>query len=180
MILLIGGVPRTGKSTLALNLAARRIPVVSTDPLAQALHRSYPSLQLHDGDWTEGDVGAAAMAPMLRELAAALDRSHAWAVIEGDLVTPHLIADLAASGVARGVVLGTTTVTVASLTVQPGDNDWVSDLSPEAREALPARLRAASAEHQATCAALGVPWLDTGLDRAGALATAEQLLTADP
>ncbi|MFD5557563.1 hypothetical protein ACFWIA_27450 [Streptomyces sp. NPDC127068] len=164
MILLIGGPPRVGKSTLAAMLGERDgLPHCPADALVSMLQHAAPALGVRHG---EHDRKAAAARPFLVEFVRAIgdgvDHDDPWDgyVVEGDVVTPGALAEIRAAGLpVSAVFLGNTALPAAELRRDP---QWLTGADPATYEAVAARVRDRSRALGEACERSGDPFVDLG------------------
>ena len=157
MIYLIGGAPRTGKSTLA-NLLVKRdaIPFLSTDVILHMVSETQPELGLTK---PYADIPEK-FAPYVVNLVKHVQSSHADYAIEGDLLTPRQIAELQKTYDIRACFLGFSAITLKEIQDHVGENDWLGDLSDADRESLPGQIVERSRELRRECEQYGIRYVD--------------------
>ncbi|MEV0374729.1 hypothetical protein AB0I10_33945 [Streptomyces sp. NPDC050636] len=153
MIYLIGGPPRVGKSTLARMLLDRdRIPGCSTDALVSMLQNAAPHHGVRHGTHPDkADLAQPFLIEFLRAVADGIgeepEPSECY-VVEGDIVTPAVVAAAAGFGLpVAAVFLGNTALTADDLRIAPhwleGADDatycrtaaWITERSAIVRDA---------------------------------------------
>lgn len=169
-IFLIGGPPRTGKSSLARRLMTDcHIPFVSTDMLLHML-RSLDRAPAGDYSGSPRLPGNA-----LLELA----KSAIWTLdppdytIEGDDVDPHTVPGFRTIATTSACFLGNEHATAESL----GDSGgWTAQLDARELDELAATIRTTSIELRSSCQRLGLPYVDISPGREAALHAAYDAL----
>lgn len=183
MILLIGGVFRTGKSILARRLMlATSKPYLGLDVLKMALVSAAPGYPV-DPDRPTRDV-ALALWPLVRALCVAMIEQHDPYIVEGEIAPAHA-AELIASypGAVRACFLGYPRIEaaqkLAEIRAHGGHaNDWPSECSDEYMMPLVFDMIAHSAVLERECAEHGVPFFDTSTELPAVLDRAAASLTA--
>jgi hypothetical protein len=158
VIYLIGGAPRSGKTSLALELLrAYNVSFVSTDALLN-----------FEGDFEMGLMG------LIDHVANALPGY----AIEGEAVTPPLVIRAARIARIRSCFLGRPEVTLEQLLDVPGSNAWIVECDQEERRSVVEGMRERSRHLKSECRALGLPFLEGG-DEGFFGATAEWLAVGE-
>jgi predicted kinase len=182
MLYIVGGCSRSGKSTLAERMRdGHGIPWFPLDALKMGLHLGAPSFGVHPD---EDDLETAdRMWPIVKGVLEHLmfdGRDH---LIEGVNLRPQTVAafieqaDEPVSACFLGypeAAIEVKAIQVAQYAALP--NDWLHRTGPdnvrrylEVSKSLSRRLRA-------DCAALGIPFFDTGVDFHAGVASAERAL----
>lgn len=157
MIYLIGGAPRTGKSTLAKLLVKRdAIPFLSTDVILHMVSDTLPELRLTK---PYADIPEK-FGPFVANLVKHVQSSHADYAIEGDLLTPKYVSELQKIHDIRSCFLGFSTVTLSGIQEHVGENDWLADLSDADRQSLPGQIMERSRSLQRECEQYGIRYVD--------------------
>jgi hypothetical protein len=142
MIYLIGGAPRSGKTSLALEmLRAYNVSFISTDALLN-----------FGGDFEMGLMG------LIDHVAYALPGY----AIEGEAVTPSLVIRATRIADIRSCFLGRPDVTLEQLLNMPGGNAWILQCDQEERRSVLEGVRERSRRLKSECRALGLPFLEGG------------------
>jgi hypothetical protein len=182
MLYLVGGVSRSGKSQLAERVRARLgASWFPLDALKMGLYLGAPSLGVHPD--TEDMITADAMWPIVKGLVENLMFHGRPSVVEGVNLRPSTVAGFVAENPdeIRAVFLGYPDLTaaakaafVANYANQP--KDWLSNKG--AAYILPYLETCVSNSRtlRDECAALGLPFFDTGANFEGGLAAAEAAL----
>lgn len=169
-IFLIGGPPRTGKSSLARRfMTDRHVPFVSTDMLLHMLR----SL----GGAPAGDYSGSPRIPVnaLLDLA----KSAIWTLdppdytIEGDDLDPHMVAEFRKIATTAACFLGNEQATAQSLGESGG---WAAQLSHHELAEWAATIRTTSVDLSTSCRALRLPYFDISTGRSEALRAAYRAL----
>ena len=195
MIYLIGGVPRTGKSTLAsLILERDRIPCISTDVIRNLLDTAPTRLGITALEESERPE---TFFPFLLQFLKILQNRYPDYVVEGDIFTPEQVASVKERITLRCIFLGVSDTTVENLAKTDPRLDWVSRLHEDEKAKLskaivegnwvarlpaedqanvPDRLTRQSKEVKAGAEKHGFPYLDISPDREKALEEAYHAL----
>jgi hypothetical protein len=174
VIVLMGGPPRVGKSTLAGMLLERDgLPYCPTDALVSMLQQAAPALGVRHG---EHDNKAALARPFVVEFLRAVadgidpDDPDDSYVVEGDVVTPEAVTAAGALGLALAAVfLGNTALTPDDLR---HELHWLEGADDSVLEDTAAWIRSRSAALRADCSDrhlyvdVGVHGYPEGLERA--------------
>ncbi|GAA5076750.1 hypothetical protein [Nocardia iowensis] len=169
MLLLIGGPPRVGKSTLAWMLLERDgIPGCPTDALVSMLGQAAPEHGVRHGMHPDKAESARPfLLAFLEAIADGLDHESdppdCYAV-EGDVVTPAVVGSAAALGLpVAAVFVGNTGMTPELLRTAP---HWLDGEDDATYRQVASWIREQSAALRDTCAAAGLPYVDlsTGFD----------------
>lgn len=128
MLYLVGGVYRTGKTTLARRvLAEKLVPFVSTDSLLHMLKNSAPSLGVTDK--LPLKQKADKFFPFLEQFVKYALYSTPDYLIEGDAIWPEQAARLQKIYKVKAVFLGFSKIEAQGIAQYAGHNDWVSGMS---------------------------------------------------
>ena len=155
-IILIGGLPRCGKSTLATYLLEKhQIPYYSTDILSQVINASFPDSGVDVNAPLEKKIES--FAPVLRMLIKTLSFQKGIYAIEGDVITPSIINELRKQYNIRVCILGSTTATVEDYKTRTGGGyDWISERSEEEVRALVEEVVEKSSAYKTVCEEEGI------------------------
>ncbi len=169
MLYLLGGVARTGKSTIARRfLIETGTPFFALDYLMMGCHAA-PQLGV---DPNEDDRQIAAqLAPIIKAMATAMLENSEEYLLEGVQLQPQVAAELSRRfpGQVRTAFVGYTAIDPLIKVQQlrhfdGGNNDWLRHESDEALLAMVARLKAISQWVQAECQKYGLPYFDTSVN----------------
>ncbi len=163
VLYLVGGPPRTGKSTVAIMLMQRRaIPWLPTDVIRNVLGRADPQIAALDRFDRIDDL-VQMMRPYLEHtIDVCLGQSRAF-LVEGIEIRPADVARYEARHPGtRSCFLGNATITPSSLREVPGDNPWHASSTDIGLERLSASIRRWSLETEAACRHTGHPYVDMG------------------
>jgi 2-phosphoglycerate kinase len=181
VIYLIGGAPRTGKSILGQQVAAKlRIGWISTDLLFTIL-----GITKVEGIKTEWDAAPEATTTNAEWFFPYLER-FVWGVssladnylIEGVDFLPAQVKQLSAQYPLQAVFLGCSTMTLEHFDRFPGRSRGYSGLPEELRRQFAKDVPVWSEFIRQECERFGYPYIDTVSDFPQKLAQAESLLTA--
>ncbi len=170
MIYLIGGTPRTGKTTLAqMILERKQIPFVPTDVLTHALDCAYPKLSIRSDGWgTIPDM----FYPYLREFVKWSELAMPNYVIEGDSFFPKHAHRLSGKFEIKSVFLGTSDIRLEDILAFAGHNDWVKERSKQYQKQLPQELVKKSAMIKKGADKYDIPYFDMAPNRKAGLEAA--------
>ncbi|WP_445394831.1 hypothetical protein ACSMX9_16230 [Streptomyces sp. LE64] len=168
MILLVGGPPRVGKSTLAALLLERDgLPHCPTDALVSMLQHAAPALGVRHGEHASKAAAALPfLVEFLRAIADGVDHDDPLDgyVVEGDVITLDAVAAARAAGLpVAPVFLGDTTLTAERLRLDP---QWLEGAPDAVYRDTAAWVRDRSTALRDACLAAGAPFVDLG-DGAG-------------
>ena len=182
MLYLVGGCSRSGKSLLAEQIRARRgVPWFPLDALKMGLYLGAPSLGVHpeDDDLETADR----MWPIIKGMLEHLIWDGRDYLVEGDNLRPQTVAAFIRETHAsvRACFLGYPDTAIETKAMQVAQhaglpNDW---LNRTGRDNVRRHLdvsRSLSRQLRTDCAALGIPFFDTGSDFRAGLAAAERAL----
>lgn len=195
MIYLIGGTPRTGKSTLAAIILERNsIPGISTDVIRNLLDFSPTKLGFTN---LKEDKRPVAFFPYFLQLLKILQNRYQNYVVEGDIFTPEQVASVQEQITLKCVFLGVSNATVedlqktdprldwihqlpevekAKLSSAIRQGNWVGRLPSEKQAEIPARLARQSKELKNEAHKHHIPYVDIYPDRETALEAAYQAI----
>ncbi len=182
MLYLIGGAARSGKSTLARRLLHKRgIPCFCADYLTSGLEAGAPSLGVRHElpDRRRGEL----VWPVLRSLLRNIVEVEPDYVVEGDVLVPTGVAELAAAheGRVRACFLvsarGAAEAKRASIRSFPSAvNDWVAGMPDQDLADLVGEMQAFSRYLESECERCGLAYFDGGASFGDALRQAEAYL----
>lgn len=186
MLYLLGGVARTGKSTIARRfLAQTGIPFFALDYLMMGCSNGAPLLGV---DPNEGDQQTAAkLAPIIKAMATAMLENGETYLLEGVQLQPQVAAELSHQfpDQVRTAFVGYAEIDPLTKAQQirqfdGGNNDWLSHESDEELLATVARLKAMSQWVRAECQTYSLPYFDTSADFTATLDRVVDFLKAGP
>lgn len=164
-IILIGGLPRCGKSSLAHILMKHfQIPYYSTDILAQLINGCFSESHIDvDAPFVEK---VQSFEPVLRMLVKTLSYQKGTFAIEGDVITPALIAELKKVYNIRACIFGSIDATVESYRGRTGGGyDWISERSDREVEDIVSYVKNYSSRYKDECEKLGVLYHELDSER---------------
>lgn len=170
MLYLLGGVARTGKSTIARHfLAQTGTPYFALDYLMMGCAGGAPQLGI---DPNEGDQQIAAkLTPIIKAMATAMLENSESYLLEGVQVQPQLATDLSQQfpGLVCAAFVGYAEIEPLTKVQQlrhfgGGNNDWLSHESDADLLVLFTRLQAMSQWLRGECQHYGLPYFDTSID----------------
>lgn len=167
MLYLVGGVARTGKSTIAQRfLAQTGTPYFVLDYLMMGCAGGAPSLGI---DPNEGDLQTAAkLTPIIKAMATAMLENGETYLLEGVQLLPQVVVELSRQfpGQVCAAFVGYAEIEPLTKFQQlrhfdGGNNDWLRHESDEELLATVARLKAMSQWVRTECENYGLPYFDT-------------------
>ncbi|HUR76876.1 MAG TPA: AAA family ATPase [Acidimicrobiales bacterium] len=157
MLYLIGGASRTGKSSVASELARRiGVSVVSTDALVWALQHGAPELGVRHG---VHDDKAASLFRFLTPFVEASTNGGRSLILEGDALRPEQAVALSVRFETRACFVGNVSAQAADLVVGGG---WAADQPPDQLARLAGWVATVSREIATACASAGIEYFDVG------------------
>lgn len=182
MLLVIGGCSRSGKSLLAERVRDRHgVPWFPLDALKMGLHLGAPSLEVRPDD---NDLATAdRMWPIIKGIFEHLLWDGRDYLVEGNNLRPRTVATFISEtdGPIRTCFLGYPQVDIEAkarrveqYTAIP--TDWLARTGSHNVRRYLEEGRAQSRRLQEDCAALGIPFFDTGDDFLAGIASAEHAL----
>jgi hypothetical protein len=160
VLYLIGGVGRTGKSTLAKMLVAE-IPMLwtSTDLIQWTLSINAPQLGVRTG--LDGVTQEKAFRPFLQSLCLGQIDHEEHSVIEGHVVHPEFAMSLRDEGhEVRSCFLGWSAIDRDEFLAHQGRNTWLLRRDEATRTELINAIVPESTELKRRCDAVGLPFID--------------------
>ena len=183
MIYFIGGAPRTGKSILGQQLAARlKIGWISTDLLMEILRvKKVEGVKLKwDASPEEIAANAAWFFPCLSRFVSGLSSLTQSYVIEGVDFLPAQIEQLSAHYTLQAVFLGCSKMTLARFDKFPGRSPGYASLPQEVRRQFARDIPRWSEFVRQEAQRFGYPYVDMSDSFHARLQEADTILTADP
>ena len=163
MIYLIGGAPRTGKTTLAKMIAKRKdIPYISTDLIRDAIDEAYPELKIKAEKW---EKWSERFYPMLLSLIKHSQEVYPDTVIEGDIFFPDQVNNIAQRYKLKCVYLGVSNIDLETLIGQNIHDDWISELEPSEQSKLPDWIMSISKRFKIESEKFSIPYFDVSKNR---------------
>lgn len=183
MIYLIGGAPRTGKSTLGQRLAAQeRIGWVGTDLLCELLRAANDPGAPREWNASPDAIRATAewFSPFLDRFVWGLSSQADHYLIEGVVFLPEQAVALAREYELRSVFLGCSHMSLARLDAYPGRSPGYARLPESLRRQIATDVPLWSALLERECAHWGVPYIDLADDFVGGQRRVWQALGLEP
>ncbi len=183
MIFLIGGAPRSGKSTLGQLIAAQeRIGWIGTDLLIELLRVAHDPGAPRQWDAAPEAIRATAewFSPFLDRFLWGLSSQADHYLIEGVHFLPGHAVALAQKYAIRSVFLGCSRMSLARLDAYPGRSPGYAHLPTTLRLQIAADVPAWSALLERECERWGAPYLDLVDDFADGQRRIRQALGLDP
>lgn len=180
MLYLLGGVARTGKSTIARRfLAQTGTPYFPLDYLMMGCAGGAPPLGI---DPNEGDQQTAAkLTPIIKAMATAMLENGEIYLLEGVQLLPQVAVELSQQFPNQVCAAFVGYAVIEPLTkfqqlrhFDAGNNDWLHHESDEELLALVARFKVMSQWLRDECHRYGLPYFDTSVDFT---ATLDQVIT---
>jgi hypothetical protein len=177
MLLLLGGPPRCGKTTLAERAAGGRgIGWLSTDTVRDVVNLHMPLFEPL-GIGTPHGPEADRFYPSFRKTAESCRWLAETYLIEGVGFYPGHVAALREDGVdCHAVFVGKRTVDLERVLRHAGRNAWHVGLAEDDVARIPSWIESWSAEIEAECAVLGFDYIDVSGDFVAAMAEVERAL----
>ncbi len=182
MIYLIGGAPRTGKSILCQQIAARlKIGWISTDLLVEMLRVKQVKGTKAEWNATPEAIAAAGnwFYPCLERFMWGVEAMAESYVIEGVAILPAQVAQLTAHYEVSTVFLGCSQMTLSRFDRYPGRSRGYAGLPEEVRRQFAHDIPRWSEYVQQEADRFGCPYVDMSDDFPLRLNEAEALLRAD-
>lgn len=159
MLYFVGGIPRAGKSQFAhhINLA-KGVSVLSTDLLTDFAVALDPSSNMQFGTavGVREEVFIGPFRGVLKNLAR-IDRNN---LLEGDLITPRVIASVRDEVPFKAVFLGLSDATLENVLKYERDNVWVGKMTPEDQQVVMGHIKAGDQQLQRDCEEFDFPYVD--------------------
>jgi 2-phosphoglycerate kinase len=160
MIYLIGGAPRSGKSTLCQRFArGHRFGWIATDVIKELLPHTTES------QWNASPeaiaVVARRFAPYLEKIVWGVSSLASNYVIEGVEICPEQVADLSRRFDIRSVFLGCSAMTLERFDRFPGKSQGYAGLSKDVRARMSADIPMWSSFVRDEAKRYGLPYIDT-------------------
>ena len=164
MLYLVGGAPRTGKSSLAMAmLRTHGVPWLPTDVVRHILRRTMPEIDAIESgpDYIEGL--AQLMHPIVEELIELCLGQARDYLIEGVEILPaHVEGHAARFGQIHACFLGDSLASAGTLRAYQGENPWHQDQTDAQLEAMATAIRERSARVEEQCRHVGLDYIDVG------------------
>jgi hypothetical protein len=164
MLYLVGGAPRTGKSSLAMAmLRTHDVPWLPTDVVRHILRRTMPEIDAIESGPHYIDGLAQLMHPIVEELIELCLGQAQHYLIEGVEILPaHVEGYAARFGQIRACFLGDSLASAANLRAYQGENPWHQDQTDAQLEGMATAIRERSAGVEDQCGQLGLDYIDVG------------------
>ncbi len=164
MLYLVGGAPRTGKSSLALAmLRAHDVPWLPTDVVRHILRRTMPEIDAIESGPNYIDGLAQLMHPIVEELIELCLGQAQHYLIEGVEILPaHIEGYAARFGQIHACFLGDSLASATTLRAYQGENPWHQDHTQAELEGMATKIRERSDRVEDQCSQLGLDYIDVG------------------
>lgn len=163
MLYLVGGVYRTGKTTLAQRfLEAKSVPFVSTDSLLHMVKNAAPELGVTDKLPLEQK--AENFFPFLEQFAKYALYGAPNYLIEGDAFYPAHATKLQKVHQLKAVFLGFSAIDPQKLVEHAGHNNWIGGLNAKELKDLADEMVRLSKHLQSECKKFGLKYIDLAGD----------------
>jgi hypothetical protein len=170
ILVLVGGPPRVGKTTVAATLGrALGCGWASLDTIRGIVKTLDPRLAEAGAPGASLTEEADRFQPHFAKAASSSWYVHGTYVLEGVGFTPAHVDALPSSINRTAVFLGTSRFDLDAALDRPGRNRWLADSPPEMQAVVPAWVEGWSAELAAQCELLGYPYVDVAGDFDAAL-----------
>lgn len=157
MLYLIGGTPRSGKSTLAKRLVERNnIAFLSTDFLIHMINETVPDIHFIE---PYAEIPNK-FYPYLKNLLKHVEDSVRDYTIEGDAFLPSHVFEWQKIYKMKACFLGFSKITLQEIKDNVGENDWLDDLSNTDRENLPDWIMKTSSALKEECQKYHIQYFD--------------------
>ena len=167
MIYLIGGAPRTGKTTLSNMILKRdRISCLSTDMIRNLLDFSPTKLGILDLEYNKRPEY---FFPYFLQFLKILQNRGTDIILEGDIFTPEQLDSIKDRIDFKCCFLGFSSVKLEDLKKGDPQTDWVSRKSQEEQDKIPGNLVKISNKTKEECSKYNFQYFDVSIDREGTL-----------
>ena len=164
MLYLVGGAPRTGKSSLAMAmLRTHGVPWLPSDVVRHILRRTMPEIDAIESGPDYIDGLAQLMHPIIEELIELCLGQAPHYLIEGvEIVPAHVEGYAARFGQVHACFLGDSLASEATLGAYQGENPWHQDRTQTQLEGMATAIRERSARIEDQCRQVGLAYIDVG------------------
>jgi hypothetical protein len=177
MVIVLGGPPRCGKTTLAQRVAAELgIGWTSTDTTRDVVNMLMPALYESGGPGRDPDPEADVFFPFFERMVESCSYLADQYLIEGVGFMPRHVGALAARIELRTVFVGMTRVHLDVLLATEGRNRWHRELDDATLALVPAWIESWSRQIEGECARLSLPYVELGDDFDAGCERARRLL----
>lgn len=168
-VIILGGTPRAGKTTVACALARRGYSMLSFDQLSDAIREGLPEVEIHD--WTDRDEVAPKLFPFFTTLVqGACINARAYGVnmvIDMYPFTPEYIARLPEEIGLHAFFLGYPGYDVETIRrairSHAKSDDWIAQVDEDYLQVVALRCADMNETLLRQCAQYGYPLVDTGM-----------------
>jgi hypothetical protein len=164
MLYLVGGAPRTGKSSLAMAmLSTHGVPWLPTDVIRHILRPTMPEIDAIENGPNYIDGLAQLMHPIIEELIELCLGQAQHYLIEGVEILPaHVEGYAARFGQIHACFLGDSVASAATLRAYRGENPWHQDHTQAELEGMATAICERSARVEDQCGQFGLDYIDVG------------------
>jgi hypothetical protein len=164
MLYLVGGAPRTGKSSLAMAmLRTHGVPWLPTDVVRHILRRTMREIDAIESGPDYVDGLAQLMHPIIEELIElCLGQAHQYLIEGVEILPSHIEGYAARFGQIHACFLGDSVASAATLRAYQGENPWHQVHTQVELEGMATAIRERSARTADQCRQLGLDSIDVG------------------
>lgn len=178
---IVGGLPRTGKTTVANRLAhTRRIGAMETDHV-RMLFKPTSTSKIGSDSGAEIPVVTKKLRPRLESVIESLMTADVSFVINGECVDPNMVAESPFRQRIKSCFMGLNDAQAAHDRIRSvaDPNDWAMHKTDEELERILQKYAVRSRELGKTCARLALPYIDASRNFLLAHEQAYAILNAD-
>ena len=159
MIYLVGGVFRSGKSSFSYHLLENhKVPYLSTDVIRCVLQKQAPQLGIQgDGSIQQKSE---IFYPYLENLVYMQDCLKKDYCIEGEVISPKAVSDIASIYPVRACFFGCKQSSAEILKSRKGINDWISECDDDKISQLAETQMTESAWLESECKKYDLPYIE--------------------
>jgi len=165
-IYIIGGLPRTGKTTLGERLAQKvKVNNLEIDHI-RAMFDADPSSVIGYGSGTDIEVVTKALRPFIERLIGSLASSGSSLIINGEAMQPDMVRKSPHAAHIRACFLGLGDPerSFHAIREHARGNDWTIEKSDDELRHILEKYAARSAKIEDACVRLGIPYFDVSPD----------------
>jgi broad-specificity NMP kinase len=167
MIIIIAGIPRSGKSTVAKTISeAHNYSYIPFDSFVSTFNKLYPNLGITHYD--NYKVVSKRVAPFLKELIKHINYEDISVVIDIYQLTPDDVRKYELDKISKIIYFGYTEISLEDkynfIRKYSRSSDWTESLSEEELKAIIQEYIDESIEVKKKCEEYNIPFIDTGKD----------------